>query len=264
MTSTAILGWNNYVKTATITAGSAATSMPATNVAGDQGSPSAGWQTVSGVVTAAGGAVLTITPPTTGQAFRVLGVFGTNLTAAATVTFKLFTNPSTLVTSVALAGPVSGYGQVVCILSADTVADYATISFDDSTNPESFINVPLVFTGPAWFPLGSTGFNSTVGRDESVAEVITRGGQEYPTLLWQRRRWNITLDSLRQSETWLDADPLFRQAKQGSNVFFAPNPASAYLQQEAIFGRLKGTSDISFPYQAADRRQWQASITERL
>ena len=262
----AVLAWNNYVKTSVITATSAAPSMPASNVAGDQGSPSLGWQTVAGVVTLAGGALIKAVPTVTAQTWRVLGVFGTNISAAATVNFALWNNPASPVAVWAstVAGPVKGYGQVAVVLPVDTVADYLQIYNNDSTNPDGFINIPLVFGGPAWFPAGSTGFGSTVGRDESVAEVVTRGGQEYPTLMWQRRRWNISLDSLRQAETWTQADPLFRIAKAGSNVFFAPDSASANLQQEAIFGRLKGTADVSFPYGGADRRRWQASVTERL
>jgi hypothetical protein len=264
----AILAWTNYVKGATIATGSAATTMPGTNVAGDQGSPSAAWQTAAGVITNAAGANITITPPGI-KGYSVLGMFGTNLTPAATVTFTLKRTVLTTTTttwSAVVPGPVSGYGQVVALQPPGYAAQgsFLVIGIDDPTNPDGFINVPLIFAGPSWVPLGSTGFNSVVGRDDSTAEVVTRGGQEYPTLLWQRRRWNIEFDSVRQSETWADVDPLFRLSKAGGNVFFCPNATSANLQQEAIFGRLKGTADISYPYSGADRRRWQASITERL
>jgi hypothetical protein len=258
----AVLAWNNYAKTATITAGSAATNMPATNVAGDQGSASAGWQTAAGVLTGAAGAHIEVIPPTTGLPWRAFGLFGTNLTAAANVSFNLMVGGS-IVWAQAVS-PVAGYKQCVCFAPADTAADYLRINIDDPGNPDGFINVPLLFGGPAWFPKGSTGFTSTVGRDDSVSEVVTRGGQEYPNLLWQRRRWNIALDSLRAAETWQQADPLFRIAKAGGNVLFAPDTSSVFLQQEAIYGRLKGAADISYPYGGADRRRWQSSVTERL
>ena len=261
----AVLAWQNYAKTSAITGNSATPALGPANVANDQGSPSAGWQTQAGVVTLATGALIKVAPATPALPWRVIGLFGTNLTAAATVNLALWNNAGpTTVTFVNLPGPVAGYGQVVWVLPANTPADFLQIYFNDPTNPDGFINVPLLFAGPAWFPAGSTGFSSTVGRDESVNNVVTRGGQEYPTLLWQRRRWNIALDSLRQSETWSQVDPLFRTAKAGSNVFFCPDASSPNLQQEAIFGRLQGTADISYPYSGADRRRWQASITERL
>lgn len=262
----AVIASNSYVKTATILGLSAAPGLPAANVAGDQGSPSTGWQTAAGVVTSVGfaGALLQITPPVAALPWRAIGLFGTNLTPAATVLFQLWTTGFGSPNWSATVSPQAGYGQAVAIPPTDITADFLRVIINDAANPDGFINVPLCFAGPAWLPAGSTGFSSTVGRDESVAEVVTRGGQEYPTLLWQRRRWNIAFDSLRQSETWTQADPLFRTAKAGSNVFFCPDSGSANLQQEAIFGRLKGTSDISYPYGGADRRRWQATITERL
>ena len=62
MAGNSILAWQNLAKNATITAGSAATNLAASNVATDIGASSTAWQTVYGVVTAAGGATLTVTP----------------------------------------------------------------------------------------------------------------------------------------------------------------------------------------------------------
>lgn len=263
MTANSLVAWTNLTKNAAITAVSTATNFSPTNVANDSGSASVGWQSVFGVKTTAGGAVLTIKPATTGQMWDVIAVFRTNLTANAVVTFTLLTNPSTTVWT-ATASPTAGYGQVIALPPASTVADYATISFDDSANPDGYINVPLVFCGAGWRPLGSCSFQSTVGRDYTIGEATSRGGQEYPTFYYQRRRWNIQFDSLRASETWTYADPLSAYAAGGSNVLFIPDVTSSYVQQEALFGRLKPTADISYPYAGADRRRWSAQLTERL
>lgn len=254
----AILAWNNYAKTAVIVESSAAAGFAGANVADDSGSPSTAWQTVSGVVT---GVTLTVTPPIAAQPWQVVGVFGTNLTSTATVKFDLLTGATVVAT--ATVSPVAGYGQAVAVFPV-TTADSLRVTVNDAANPDGFLNVPLLFCGPAWLPAGSTGFASTFGRDDSTLEVTTRGGQEFPTLLWQRRRWNITLDSIRTSETWTQADTLASYAKGGSNMFFAPDSAGPNLLREAIFGRLKATADVSFPYAGADRRRWSAAITERL
>jgi hypothetical protein len=53
-------------------------------------------------------------------------------------------------------------------------------------------------------------------------------------------------------------------ARLGGNVLFVPNYQSAYMPQEAIYGVLHETADITFPYNMADRRAWRAKLTERL
>jgi hypothetical protein len=260
---TACIGWNNIVLSATITAGSAA--LPAANVKGPHGAASTGWQTVAGVKTSGAGATLTITPTTGGQIWRVIGIFGCNLTSSATVTFQLWnTSGPTLVWSSALGGPVGGYRQVVAIATANQTADYAKILIDDAGNPDNFVNVPLVYAGPAWLPERGVSFSSTVGRDGNVLETVARGGQEYLVPLWQRRRWALEFGALSAAELWTQADPLLMLAHQGVNMFFAPDGASSYLNQEAIFGRLKLTSDVAYPFHNVTRRQLNVTITERL
>jgi hypothetical protein len=152
----------------------------------------------------------------------------------------------------------------VAVLPTDTTADFLQVYIEDSGNPDNFINVPLAYAGPAWFPARSIGWSSTVGRDVSRADVITRGGQEYPSLNFRRRRWNVQLESLLTAEVWGSVDDLLLTADTGTNVLFAPDADGDYLQREAVFGRLSAMADVSFPYQSADRRRWSAQITERL
>jgi hypothetical protein len=261
----AVLGWTNLVIGATISAGSQQANMPGTNVQGQLGSSAMAWQTVAGVVSSAGGATLTITPQVGGQTWRVMGLFGTNLTSAATVTFQLWnaTGP-TLVWSAAVAGPVSGYRQAVAIASSDQAADYLTILIDDLANPDTFLNIPLVFGGPAWFPDRGISYASTLGRAEGTLETVSRGGQEYPVPLWLQRKWMLQFEALSAAELWTNADPLVIATRNGLNIFFAPDHGSAYLAQEAIFGRLKVFSDVSYPFHTVTRRRMDVTITERL
>jgi hypothetical protein len=78
-----------------------------------------------------------------------------------------------------------------------------------------------------------------------VNEVTSRGGQEFPSLDYERRRWNVGFPTLRMSETWGYADVLSQYSATGSNALFIPDTTSIYLQQEAIFGRLKAAADIT-------------------
>lgn len=262
--SNTVLAWNNYITSASLVAGSAAASLPVQNLQNDIGSASTGWQTAAGVITNAAGAWFRATPATPAQTWRALGIFRCNLTPAATVTLELWNSAGpTLVSSVA-AQVVAGYGQAVAILPADTTADYCEVHIDDPTNPDGFVNVALAYGGPAWLPATGASWDTTVGRDDSVTETVSRGGQEYPVLLWQRRRWDLALDGIRQSELWADIGELDRISRAGGNVLFVPDQTSSTMQQEAVFGRLQSTADVTFPYSGADRRAWRASITERL
>ena len=195
--SNAALGYTNYVKTGTVAASNAASLFPVTNIQGNSGAAADGWQT-----TVTSGIILTITPPLTQVSWHALGLFRTNLTSAATVTFALYTNPSTLMWTANTFGPVGGSGQVVAWTGGIT-ADYALIAINDPGNPDGHINVPLAFGGPAWVPLSPLSLSTVYGRDKTTDEVVSRGGQEYPVLRYQRRRWNLNTQGVRTaSELW--------------------------------------------------------------
>jgi hypothetical protein len=262
--SNTLLAWRNYLTQsgATLAADSEESTLPVTNLSNDQGAASAAWQTPSGVVTSAGGAKFTVTPVATGQTWRVFGLFRTNLTASAVVNFAL-KNGSTTVAS-ASATPIAGYGQVVAVLPADTTANYLQVSIDDPSNPDGCINVPLAYAGPAWLPATGASWQSTLDRASSVAMVVSRGGSQFPRLYWQARAWNFALDGIRALEVWPQLDSLRQSALLSFNTLFIPDITSANLQQTPVYGLLSGQTPMSFPYQAADRFRWGATITERL
>jgi hypothetical protein len=256
-----LIAWQNYAKASSITATTAQASLPPTNICGDSGSPSAGWQST----TCASTQTLTIKPNAAGQSWDVAGIFRTNLTSNAVIVWSLMSNSgSTVYTATTTGTPIAGYGQVVVVFPVGTVADYLTIAITDTSNPDGFLNVPLAFAGPSFQPIGSISFESTTGRDYTIAETTARGGSEFPVLFYQRRRYEAVFDSLRRDELWTSVDVLATYAAGGSNVLIVPNMTAGHLQQQAVFGRLKPSADISYPYGASDRRKWSATITERL
>lgn len=259
----AAVGVQNMVKTAALTAGSSATNMPVGNLQLDTGAASSAWQTVAGVRTDAAGANFRITPATR-QPWRIFGLFRTNLTSGASVTWELYLNPSTLIASVGATGPVPGYGQVCAALQADVLADYCLVRLNDTANPDGFLNVPLAFAGPAWIPAYNHTWGSTLGRDSVVDELITRGGQEYPTYRYQQRRWELDFDALSDSEMWTSAEELDRLSRYGNNVMYVPDIASPRIGLETVFGRVTVTADIGYIAGFADRRTWKFRIRERL
>lgn len=257
------IGFNNYVLSAALAAGSAAPTMSVGNLQDETGSPSVAWQTAGGAVTSAAGANFTITPPLAAQTWRAAGIFRTNLTQSAMVTFSFVLN-GTPVYSWASIGPTPGYGLVVHVAPDNIVADYCRIDIDDIDNPDGFINVPLCFAGPAWLPLSAPSYDTTIGSDSQSDETVSRGGQEFTSLLWFKRRMELAFAGIRPSELLSGVAPLERAARTGNNILFVPDIASDTLLAEAIYGRMTPTADIGYPYSAADRRSWRTKITERL
>lgn len=265
MPSKTILAWNNYFKTGSISANSNAPAMNADNLAGDLCAPAMGWQTNVGVVSGAS-ALLRVDAPTAGSTWRVFGLFQTNLTSSATMIFTLWLSagPTSVWSSGTVFGPQPGYGQVIVVAPSDQTADFLQIEFSDTTNPDAFLNIGGAFAGPAWFPESGISWGSTTGRDEAVTRSVTRGGQEYGDMQWQKRTWAIGFEGVRNAEMWTQLDSLRRHARTTQNVLFIPDHTSSYLQNEATYGILTDVSAVGFPARSADRRSWQATISERL
>ncbi len=266
MSSNVMLGSNNLIISAVLTAGSAETALPITNLQNDICDASTGWQTTAGVLTAVAGATFTVTPahPTSWRAFALVR---TNLTPAAAVTLSLLSGTggdTTLVWSATVGGPISAYRQVVVIAPTDLVADRLTVSIDDPTNPDGFINIPGAYAGSGWQPLVGMSWQSALGRDSLIDEAKSRGGQEYPIARWQQRRWEIAMDAIGGSELWSDAQELDRISRYGGNILFVPDVTSPTINNEAVFGRLESVSDVTFITGIVSLYGWRFRIRERL
>lgn len=261
-------GWLNAVTTGSLSVASAATNMGAGNLQDDQCSSGSAWQTPSGTLTDAWLVIDSGSADSTWQAF---GLFRTNLTAAATVRWKVgntlttgrVSSPSYDSGSVS-AGVAPGYLQSVVIATAVQTGRYCEVQIDDGTNPDNFINVPGAYAGPLFVPEVSLSTASTFGRTDITDEVVTRGGQEFPINRSISRVQSVALAGVTVAETWASVMELDRVSRAGGNVLFAPYVTSATLNQEALFGRLKNASAISYPYGSSDRRAWSATVTERL
>lgn len=256
---TALIGYMNQVTTGNVSANNAAAGFPVTNLQNDSGAAADGWQT-----TIKTGILLTITPILAAQTFRLIGLFRTNLTSAASVVFTVYQNPSSVKWTGTTTGPLNGAGQVL-VDTGGVIGDYVTVAINDTANPQSFINAALAFAGPAWNPLSNLSLSTAYGRDATTDEIASRGGQEFPVYRSQRRRWSIDMQGVRtSSELWPQLDAMMRAAAPGSNILVVPDNGSPDMMTEAVFGRIKQTADVKYPYGTADRRSWTGTLTERL
>jgi hypothetical protein len=256
-----LIGYINHVTTGNVSANNAATNFPVTNIQNDSGAAADGWQT-----TIKTGILLTITPVLAAQTFRLIGLFRTNLTSAASVVFTVYrtATPSVVTWTGSATGPMNGTGQVL-VDTGGVPGDYVTVAINDVGNPQSFINVALAFAGPAWNPLSNLSLSTAYGRDATTDEMASRGGQEFPVYRSQRRRWMLDMQGVRtSSELWPALDAMMRAAAPGSNILVVPDNGSPDMMTEAVFGRVRQTADVKYPYGTADRRSWTGTLTERL
>lgn len=168
MTNT-LFGWENWVKTGTLTASSQVTGLEVTQLQNDQGATSTSWTTASGATTAnvvidAGSAVQ----------WDAFGLFNSNLTPAATVRWRLSDDATFSVTPIFDTGAVpavaAGYRQAVAVEPA---------ALQSAASPNVFPNVRLAggTPGTPGTPPTSTQQWSTVsGVTVQYVENLSSGG----------------------------------------------------------------------------------------
>lgn len=256
----ALLGWNNVVKSAVnIEAVSYAPNLYPAQLQNDQGSPATAYQSTSatnqGLLFDAG----------VDTAWRVFAMFRTNLSATAQLRWDVLdASQNTLWSSpTQSAGVVRGFGQSIFIRPTEIVGRFAHLAITDPANPDGFINIPLLFAGPVWEPQTNISYDTSFGRDDITDEVVSRGGQEFPTPRFARRRWDVALSGIRQAELWRSAMDLDAYSRTGGNVLFIPDPAGD-VNRETVYGRGRSLTDVTYPYGSADRRAWKIRVSERL
>ena len=258
MTQT-VIGWVNLAKLATITATSSDDALPPENMVNEIGSASTAWQTVAGVTNA----TLTFTFDDPGLPVRTIGLFRTNLTTQAQITATI-TLDSVETWTETLAGPAVGYGQVVFITVEAENADSLTIEIDDPSNPDAFLNVPLVFIGDAWLPTYSIAPSSADTWAPEVNRLTTRGGQLYQTQLANPRSLAFEFGAVDRDEAYTAAREINRLAALGLNVLVIPDGDGDYVKYEAVFGTITNCRPFGYLPGASGTRTWGATVTERL
>ena len=255
--NTMILGSQNLVLAGSVTASASVAGMGPNQLQNDQGNAAAALQipSTTGSVTVAIAGY---------SAWRAFGLFRTNLTPDAVVTWSvIYGFVGTIYTGTSSA-VVPGFGQtVLAIPSTPAPGSAVRVDISDPTNPDGFLNIPLMYAGPAWQPARNMDYQSSPGRASQNTRAMTRAGGVITRSDWVKRTYDLSLSAIQQGEmTQLYAADL--AGRQGGNVLFVPDPASATISQEAIFGELEPTSGVTYPYQGADARAWRARITERL
>lgn len=260
-----LLGWPNRVPGGTVVASAEVVGLGAGQVQNDQGSPDQAWQTPIGVTEA----WLRLDAGYTGY-WRLFGLHRTNLGVQAQVRWRVWQGADFADAALEYdsgyvqAGVIFGFGQHVHVAPGDVVGRAMQVDVYDPLNPDGFINVPLLYAGPAWQPRRNYGFASTMGRVSGGARTVTRAGAIYPRCDWMARTWDLVLPAVASNEVWGRVMSLDEHARRGNNVLFVPNPSGPDLAREALFGVLDPAAPLGYGGPSREMRTWRATITERL
>lgn len=258
-----LIGWENTLDTASLSAGSALADSPVTNLQ----NPIAAydWRT-AGVTASADGAYIDIDAGSA-SAWRHFLLARTNLTPSAEIQIDLGTSQgaSDVYASGALTGIVAGYGQLCHVAAAEYSARYCRISIDDATNPDGNVSLGLVWAGVCWEPPQNPsvgGFGA--GREAGSEGTETRGGQEFITNYWQRRIWAMQFDFLREQDVYAELFELDRLSRGNFNALVIPEDDSAYINRQAILGRIRQISRFNYVNSSDRPYSFAFEIAERL
>jgi hypothetical protein len=242
--SNAALGYINYVISGTVADSSHAIGFPASNLAGPVALPP--WQSANTVKTAnididAGASV----------PWGAIGLFRTNFTTAAGIRVRLGTTlgASDVYDSGSISGGIAvGYGQSIVQIPPGTAnAEFCRITIGDSTNPDNHISAGLCFAGPTLTPANNFNYGAGNGWQDDSTVQVTKGGQEYFIQTPQYRTAQMTFGLLSEDEVFSEVMEIDRLASIQSNILLLPNPSSAYLNKQAIFGRITKSDQPTHP-----------------
>ncbi len=274
-----LVGHENAILDAVLsTITTAAPSLPVVNLKDEQGAASNGFQTASGVITAAAGAGFIGVLPAS-RALRAFSLHRTNLTTNAQIRWRVGTEAklksSTWNSAKGSEGHVYDSGwipagvaarrsQSVLILAAAVSGPAFRCDIDDATNPDGFINIPLAFVGPLWAPTYNFSYDSSTGWEEGKSIQETQAGGKYIRQKWERRIWSLSLQALLHAEVWSDFELILYKGRRGQNILFIPDPDSTYLQSQALFGDIAESSNLTYPVRSRLFRGWTGKVSERL
>jgi hypothetical protein len=252
-----LIAWDNKADAATLTAGSEISTLPATNVQNEHLSKK--WHT-DGV----NSSNLTLDMGSS-VACALLGVLGTNLTAAATLRLRASDTDPTATSSLLLdtgtiaAGVKAGYGAAYKSF-ASTTARYWRLDLTDTSL--SNLQVGRLFLGPRWQPTINMELDwSVVPLDESEVEE-SYGGQEYANERPQRRVLRFALGFMNEAEMYGNPFAMARANGIVRDVLAIPDIDGSYLSEQAVWGRLATSEPLVNDRLGIFRQRFQ--VRERL
>lgn len=246
-----ILAWLNKWDAASLVVGSEIATLPGTNV--QRPHLSRRWHTnavnSSHQVGDMGAATLC----------SILGVFGSNLTAAATYRVRASNVDPAAVASLLLdtgtlaAGVKTGYGAIYKTFTP-TTARYWRVDVTDA----SLVNLQVgrIFVGPHWSHAQTLLYGWGVTPSDPSSVRKSRGGQSYPDPLPKFRALEFALDFLTESEAFTNPFAMARDNGVVRDILAIPYEGSSFLSEQAVWG----LAQVHEPVQQRYSQIWRTKI----
>lgn len=230
-----LIAWDNKADSAVLSASSELASLPASNI--QHVHLSRKWHTAAGVKSAS----LTLDMGSS-VSCGLLGVFGTNLTSAATLRLRgSNTDPTGVAGEKYDSGTVSAgvHDDFHAIYKAFTeaAARYWLLDLADTALPDN-LQVGRLFLGPKWAPSPGQSFDWVPSVDDPSKVEESDGGQLYAEELPKKRRLAFALNWLDEPQAMDNAHKLIRAVGITKGAVVIPMENSSYVSQQSVWGRL--------------------------
>ncbi len=172
---------------------------------------------------------------------------------------------STITGTIYDSGSLGGVtrGQAVHVLPVATSAAACRIDVSDPTNPDGFLNIPLIYAGPAWQLATNLSRESAQAQADGSRRAVTRGGQEIVEQGWLRRAWDIRLENQLATDAEQRLLGLESAARRGVNILCIPRPLTQPAR-DAVFGLASDFTRLGFSTSSGLRRSLGFTVSERL
>jgi hypothetical protein len=248
-----LIGYANYVDTATLAGGSWLSGFPLANLKDRRlalVARSTNALTTSTIITLDLGSAKRV---------RVVGLINHNLTVGATVTVEGSTSssysPIGITSGAALAWPTgtvteaTDYPRPTVGVALDGTYRYWRISISNTSNPAGYVQLGRVFIADGWRPTINmqSGASLTMETDTTVERSL--GGAEFFGERPLRRVMRFGLPPLPVAEAFGTGFEVMRRSATHEEVFLIPDEAdTANRARRDFMGRLRQLSALEQPY----------------
>lgn len=234
--STTYLSWVNLLDAAVLSTDSAVATLPVSNLQHPHLPKK--WYSLAGVTSA-----YVLVDLGAAAAVDLVGLFGSNLTAAATLRIRASTSDVTAVsgdlydTGVLAAMASATYGLAIHVLAAAVTARYWRIDISDASLADN-LRIGRAWLGPAWRPTDNRLYPWEIGYDDLSTVGESESGQEFVDVRPRRRVLQFGFEQSSESEMFENAFALDRVAGVTGQVVAALEPGTSLAAHKSMLGRL--------------------------
>jgi hypothetical protein len=248
-----LIGYANYVGSATLAGGSWASGNPLANLKDSRlalTARSSNAATGSTIITADLGAAKRV---------RVVGLVNHNLSIGATVTVEGSSSsgfsPVGVTSGAVLAWPTgtvaadTTYPRPTVGVALDATYRYWRVSISNAGNPAGYVQLGRLFIADGWRPSINMQSGATLGFETDTAVERSLGGAEFFGVRPLRRVMRFGLPPLPVAEAYGYGFEIMRRAGVHEEVFLIPDESdTANRHRRDFMGRLRVLNALEHPY----------------